>query len=83
MNNTSTKIGLFEAKTKLSELLSQVENGSMFVITKRGKPVAKLEPYVHHQPEDIQKTIEKLHTIRSTITGSINIKEYVNEGRRY
>lgn len=83
MNKFPSRVGLFEVKTRLSELLSQVQNGSMFVITKRGKPVAKLEPYVYHQSEDIQGALKTLHSIRSTITGPINIKEYVNEGRRY
>jgi prevent-host-death family protein len=33
-----------EAKTHLSRLLDEVETGSTVVITRRGKPVAKLEP---------------------------------------
>ncbi len=35
-------VGAFEAKTKLSELLARVEQGEEIVITRRGKPVAKL-----------------------------------------
>lgn len=35
-------VGTFEAKTKLSELLDRVERGEEFVITRHGKPVAKL-----------------------------------------
>ena len=37
-------IGAFDAKTRLSELLEQVERGQVFVITKRGRPVAELRP---------------------------------------
>ncbi len=33
-----------EAKTHLSRLLAEVEAGASVVITRRGKPVAKLEP---------------------------------------
>lgn len=40
----SKAIGAFEAKTKLSELLEKVERGQVFVITKRGRPVAELRP---------------------------------------
>ena len=37
------KIGIFEAKTKLSELCTQVENAGMeYVITRRGHPVARI-----------------------------------------
>jgi prevent-host-death family protein len=39
-----TTIGAFEAKTKLSELLDRVEQGEEIVITRRGKPAARLVP---------------------------------------
>lgn len=37
-------IGAFEAKTHFSALLDQVEHGEEVVITKHGKPVARLSP---------------------------------------
>lgn len=36
------KIGAFEAKTHLSQLLSKAEQGTCFQILRRGKPVAQL-----------------------------------------
>jgi prevent-host-death family protein len=39
-----TNVGAFEAKTRLSELLDQVERGQVVRITKRGRPVAELRP---------------------------------------
>jgi prevent-host-death family protein len=38
----ATEIGAFEAKTKFAELLQKVTRGQEFLITKRGKPVARL-----------------------------------------
>ena len=38
------EIGAFEAKTRLSELLESVDRGQVYVITKRGRPVAELRP---------------------------------------
>ncbi len=38
------EIGAFEAKTRLSEILDRVDNGDVYVITKRGRPVAELRP---------------------------------------
>lgn len=35
---------MLEAKTHLSEILDEVQRGSGFLITKRGKPVAQLCP---------------------------------------
>lgn len=38
------EIGAFEAKTHLSALLEAVEAGEEVLITRRGKPVARLVP---------------------------------------
>ena len=38
------KVAAFEAKNKLSELLARAERGEEIVITRRGRPVAKLGP---------------------------------------
>lgn len=35
-------VGAFEAKTRLSQLLDQVECGEEIIITRHGEPVAKL-----------------------------------------
>jgi prevent-host-death family protein len=39
---TLTEIGAFEAKTKLSWLLDRVEQGEEIIITRYGRPVARL-----------------------------------------
>jgi prevent-host-death family protein len=39
-----TEIGAFEAKNTLGNLLDRVELGEEIVITRHGKPVAKLVP---------------------------------------
>jgi prevent-host-death family protein len=38
------EVGAFEAKNKLSALLDRVEQGEEIVITRHGRPVAKLIP---------------------------------------
>jgi prevent-host-death family protein len=40
------EIGAFEAKNKLGTLLDRVEQGEEIVITRHGKPVARLVPNV-------------------------------------
>jgi prevent-host-death family protein len=39
-----TEVGAFEAKNKLSALLDRVEKGEEIVITRHGRPIAKLIP---------------------------------------
>ena len=40
----SSEVGAFEAKNTLGTLLDRVENGEEIVITRHGKPVARLVP---------------------------------------
>lgn len=41
---TSKAIGVFEAKTRLSELLDKVSQGQVYVISRRGRAIAELRP---------------------------------------
>ena len=44
-----TRIGLFEAKTKFSEICEEVaRKGETVVVTRRGKPIVKIEPYAEY-----------------------------------
>ncbi len=45
-------IGLFEAKTHLSELVSRAERGDEVIITRHNRPVARIVPFVvaEHEP---------------------------------
>ena len=44
------KIGSYDAKTRLPEILRQVESGKVFTITNHGKPIADLIPSrISHQ----------------------------------
>jgi prevent-host-death family protein len=38
------RVGIYEAKSRLSELIEQAENGREITITRHGKAVAKLVP---------------------------------------
>jgi prevent-host-death family protein len=38
-------VGVYDAKTRLSELLVRVEAGDQVVITRQGRPIARLVPY--------------------------------------
>jgi prevent-host-death family protein len=50
MSTDITEIGAFEAKTKLSALLAQVEKGKSFYITKHGRRVAEVKPVEKKRP---------------------------------
>ncbi len=46
MPGSGERIGAFEAKTQLPRLLRRVQAGERFIITRHGRPVAELVPYV-------------------------------------
>ena len=76
-------IGAFEAKTHLSELLAAVEKGETIVITRRGRPVARLvpEPAVPERAE----AILRIASLRERLAGTIGLDDILSardEGRR-
>ena len=77
------EVGAFEAKTHLSNLLDQVERGETVVITRHGKPVARLVPMTCSSMDDRQRAIEQLKELRKGQTlGALSIRELIDHGRR-
>lgn len=77
------KVGAFEAKNRLGALLDRVENGEEIVITRRGKPVAKLVPAEPgFDRAKAQRAIQGLLEASQGVTlGGLKIKDLINEGR--
>lgn len=78
------EIGAFEAKNRLGTLLDWVEQGEEVVITRRGKPVARLVPNAPaHNREDARAAVARIKEMRKGVTlGGLKIKDLINEGRR-
>ncbi|HEY1810547.1 MAG TPA: type II toxin-antitoxin system prevent-host-death family antitoxin [Acidobacteriaceae bacterium] len=53
-----TEIQASEAKTRFLRLLTQVERGQSFVITRHGKPIARLTPEAEHRSAERQAEID-------------------------
>ncbi|HUB96040.1 MAG TPA: type II toxin-antitoxin system prevent-host-death family antitoxin [Stellaceae bacterium] len=78
------EIGAFEAKNRLGALLDEVERGGEIVITRRGKPVAKLVPAERgHDRQAALAAVARMKELRKGVTlGNLKIKDLVNAGRR-
>ena len=77
------EIGSYEAKTKLPELLRQVQAGKSFTITNRGKAVADLVPSGGERSKERAAAVERMQEFIRTwgrVKG-VNIKELIEEGR--
>jgi prevent-host-death family protein len=76
-------VGAFEAKTHLSMLLDRVAAGEEVVITKHGKPVARLVGAQSVDNARIHAAFEQLKALRKgTTLGGLSWKELRDEGRR-
>lgn len=81
-------VGMFEAKTHLSRLIDKVEKGEEVVITRHGKPVAKLvRAETKLTPEQIKERRDAIASLRE-IGRRLNlrltheeIKRSIEEGR--
>ncbi len=77
------RIGAFEAKTHLSELLDLVTLGERITITRRGTPVAMLVPLSEKPALTPVEAAAHLRDLRRGVTlGSIGLQELIEEGRR-
>jgi prevent-host-death family protein len=76
-------VGVFEAKNRLTTLRDEVEQGGEVLITRRGKPVARL---VRAEPgfdrEKARRAAQGLIEASKGLTlGDITIRELIDEGR--
>ena len=78
------QIGAFEAKNTLGSLLDLVEKGEEVVITRRGKPVARLvrETAVPNRERALQAAADILAASKGVTLGGITIRELIDEGRK-
>ncbi len=77
------EVGAFEAKNTLGTLLDRVEQGEEVIITRRGKPIARLIP---NQPgfdrEKARRAADRILERSGGVTlGGLNIKALIEEGR--
>lgn len=76
------RVGLFEAKQKLSELVESASHGEQIGITKRGKLAALIVSPV--PVLDLKQTFAAIEKIRQNTKslGGLTIKDLIEEGRR-
>lgn len=73
------KIGLFEAKQKLSELVERAQQGEKIGITRRGQLAAVLVPPA---PQiNLEEVFRDIEQIRRRAKPRVNVKDLIEEGR--
>jgi len=74
------EIGSYEAKTRLPELLREVQAGQCFTITLRGKPVASLVPCASATDHQVALNDLKNFPRIQGVSGE-QVKGWITEGR--
>lgn len=77
-----TTIGSYEAKTHLPRLLDEVEAGASFVITKHGRPVARLVG-IRGDFGSSEALVAAFQEARKGKRLGVNIRELIEEGRKW
>ena len=80
--------GAEEARNELPNLLAAAEKGRPTIITRHGKPVARLVPAIGTAPRpEIAAVIEAMRTFQETeapvLGDDLSIRDLINQGRRF
>jgi prevent-host-death family protein len=76
-------IGIYEAKSRLSQLVERAEAGEEVILTRRGRPVAKIvnvAPAARRSRAALLKEIRALAR-RVRIPKRVSLREVIAEGR--
>jgi prevent-host-death family protein len=76
------KIGSYDAKTKLPEILRRVEAGESFTITNRGKAIADLIPSSTKTQQRTLLAIESILKIKKITVNDKQLAELKEQGRK-
>lgn len=74
-----------DAKARLLQVLDEVERGETVVITRHGRPIARVVPEQERRAEEIDKAIATIRCLRRH-TGRVSTDELLSsrhEGHRY
>lgn len=78
------EVGIYDAKTHFTRLIGEVERGESVVITRHGKPVARLQP-IDEPPMSVEEAIAAIEAFGRThpLGEGVSIRELIEEGRRF
>jgi prevent-host-death family protein len=79
------QIGAFEAKTNFSKIINEAEKGNEYIVTRRGKAVARIIPFEKEPEMTRQEAFEQLAEMRKLYRGepgSFDIRAAIEEGRK-
>jgi prevent-host-death family protein len=74
-----------DAKTRLPQLLDDVERGETLIITRHGRAIARIVPEVNRRQEEVDRALASIRELRKR-TRKVSIQEILSvkeEGHKY
>jgi prevent-host-death family protein len=74
-----------DAKARLPQLLDEVERGETIIITRHGRPIARIVPEVDSQAAETRKAMDRIAAFRQTMP-NLSLDEILSarhEGHKY
>ena len=75
------KVTALEARTRFGDMLERVARGKEVVITRHGKPVARLIPEWAQPPREVRRSIRGLRDLQQRIRQRSKVKLSASEVR--
>src|SRR5262249_1273094 len=76
------RVGIYDAKARLSELIAEVARGGEVVITKRGKAVARLVPPASPRKDAPARAARRIRALSERLNiRRVDVRELIGEGR--
>ncbi len=77
------RIGIYDARAKLSELIERVQSGEEVVLTRHGEPVARLVPEKPRRKRSRAAVVTRIRALaRKLNIRDVDVRKLIEEGRR-
>jgi len=77
------RLGIYDARARLSELIERVQSGEEVVLTRHGEPVARLVPEKQQRRRSRAATVKRIRTLaRKLDIRDVDVRKLIEEDRR-
>ena len=77
------RIGIYDARARLSELIERVQSGEEVVLTRHGEPVARLVPATAGQRRSRAAAVTRIRALAKKLDiRDVDVRQLIEEGRR-
>jgi prevent-host-death family protein len=77
------RIGIYDARAKLSELIERVQSGEEIILTRHGEPVARLVPERRRRKGSGAATVARILRLASKLDiRDVDVRKLIEDGRR-